>query len=253
MLECAQRASPMEHRLAQLDALDRAMAIAEFDVDGVLRRANDNFLALLGHTREEALGRHHRSFCTPAFADSAEYRHFWPQLRDGKPRTGLAERVRSDGGTCWLEATYTPVLDDKGHVQQILKIATDITQRLKAAQAQKEHLLRLSLVADASDTAVVISDSDSRIVYVNNGFSRMFGWQPEEALGQAPIHLLAPQLNQAFVTDYRAALREGRPVEREEIVASKQGRRYWVKVISNPVCNAQADGWDYTEIGRAHV
>ncbi len=236
----------MEHQLAQWHALDRAMAIAQFDVDGVLRQANDNFLALLGLSRESAQGLHHSRLCPPAFADSAEYRSFWPRLRDGGARTGLVERVRSDGSHCWLEATYTPVLDARGRVSHILKVATDITQRLQAAQAQKEHLLRLSLVADASDTAVVISDSDSRIVYVNNGFSRMFGWQPEQVLGQAPITLLAPQLDQSFVSDYRCALREGRPVEREEIVASKNGRRYWVKVISNPVSEPGREGWHYT-------
>lgn len=246
MLECPEDKSPVAQQLAQLTALDRVMAIAEFELDGSLSRANDNFLALLGFTRDEAVGRHHSSFCTAAFAASAEYRNFWPQLRDGKARTGLAERLRSDGSSCWLEATYTPVLDAQGKVRQILKIATDITERLQREQAQTEHLQRLSLVADASGTAVVISDSESRIVYVNNGFSRMFDWQLDEVRGMAPIALLAPQINEDFVAKYRDALRTGESVEREEIVVSKQGRRYWVKVISNPVGAENGDDWNYT-------
>ena len=246
MLECPEDESPVAQQLAQLSALDRVMAIAEFELDGSLSRANDNFLALLGFTREEAVGRHHSAFCTAAFAASAEYRKFWPQLRDGKARTGLAERLRSDGSSCWLEATYTPVLDAQGKVRQILKIATDITARLQREQAQKEHLQRLSLVADASGTAVVISDSESRIVYVNNGFSRMFDWQLDEVRGMAPIALLAPQINEDFVDKYRDALRTGESVEREEIVVSKNGRRYWVKVISNPVGAENGDDWNYT-------
>ncbi|MBS7776520.1 EAL domain-containing protein [Acidovorax sp. CCYZU-2555] len=246
MLECPEEESPVAQQLAQLSALDRVMAIAEFELDGSLSRANDNFLALLGFTREEAVGRHHSAFCTAAFAASAEYRKFWPQLRDGKARTGLAERLRSDGSSCWLEATYTPVLDAQGKVRQILKIATDITARLQREQAQKEHLQRLSLVADASGTAVVISDSDSKIVYVNNGFTRMFDWQLDEVRGRAPIALLAPQINEDFVDKYRDALRTGESVEREEIVVSKEGRRYWVKVISNPVGAENGDDWNYT-------
>lgn len=246
MLVCPEDESPVAQQLAQLSALDRVMAIAEFELDGSLSRANDNFLALLGFTREQAVGRHHSSFCTAAFAASAEYRNFWPQLRDGKARTGLAERLRSDGSSCWLEATYTPVLDAQGRVRQILKIATDITARLQREQAQTEHLQRLSLVADASGTAVVISDSDSKIVYVNNGFTRMFDWQLDEVRGRAPIALLAPQIDEEFVAKYRDALRTGGSVEREEIVVSKDGRRYWVKVISNPV-GAENDGdWSYT-------
>ncbi len=229
-------------QLAQLSALDRVMAIAEFDLGGVLIRANDNFLALLGFSRAQAVGRHHSSFCTPAFAESAEYQEFWPRLRGGQASGGVAERVRSDGSSCWLQSTYTPVFDARGEIRHILKIATDITGRLRREQAQREHLRRLSLVADASSTAVVISDSESRIVYVNDGFSRMFGWQLEEIRGRAPIELLAPHTPQDFTEKYRAALRAGRLVEREEIVASKEGRRYWVKVFSNPVAGNPVAG-----------
>ncbi len=246
MLECPEDTSLVAQQQAQLAALDRVMAIAEFELDGSLSRANDNFLALLGFTREEAVGRHHRSFCTEAFANSTEYRNFWPQLRDGQARTGLAERLRSDGSSCWLEATYTPVLDAQGKVRNILKIATDITARLQREQAQTEHLQRLSLVADASGTAVVISDSESRIVYVNDGFSQMFGWTLDEVRGKAPIALLAARINEDFVEKYREALRSGGSVEREDIVISKDGRRYWAKVISNPVGAEDGDRWSYT-------
>ncbi|QPF72063.1 EAL domain-containing protein [Roseateles sp. DAIF2] len=245
MSEGWQEAAPAARELAQLRALDRVMAIAEFDPDGVLRRANDNYLSLLGYSRDEALGRHHRSFCPPAVAESADYREFWSRLRGGAAHSGPAERLRRDGASCWLEATYTPVLDARGQVLQVLKIATDVSERLRRERAQQEHLQRLSLVADASDTAVVISDGASRIVYVNAGFSRMFGWSLEEVAGQAPIALLAPQLDQAFVDDYRAALRAGRPVAREEIVVGQSGQRYWAKVISNPVADPGGD-WRYT-------
>ncbi|MET1113922.1 MAG: EAL domain-containing protein [Comamonas sp.] len=246
MLECHEDAGPVGRQLAQLSALDRVMAIAEFELDGSLSHANDNFLALFGFTRQEAVGRHHSSFCTPVFASSAEYCDFWPQLRDGKAHTGLAERVRCDGRSCWLEATYIPVLDAQGKVRQILKIATDVTARLQREQAQTQHLQRLSLVADASSTAVVISDSRSGIVYVNNGFSRMFGWQLDEVRGREPVALLAPQLTEDFTESYRVALREGRSVKREEILLSKDGRRYWVKVVSNPIAAAKAEDSDCT-------
>ncbi|MEG1767749.1 MAG: EAL domain-containing protein, partial [Comamonas sp.] len=142
--------------------------------------------------------------------------------------------------------TYTPVLDAQGKVRQILKIATDITARLQREQAQTEHLQRLSMVADASGTAVVISDSDARIVYINNGFSRMFGWALDEVQGRAPIALLAPHVNEEFASSYHSALRRGESVEREEIVVSKDGRRYWAKAISNPISAANSQAVTYT-------
>ncbi|MFC2974154.1 EAL domain-containing protein [Azotobacter bryophylli] len=231
--------------LAQLAALSRVMAIAEFEPDGTLIHANDNYLSLFGFTREEALGRHHSSFCLPAYANSDDYGDFWARLRGGEAHSGLAERMRSDGSSCWLEATYTPVLDGAGRVLQVLKIATDISERLLLERAQQEHLQRLSLVADASDTAVMISDGDLRIAYVNAGFSRMLGWSLEEIHGEQALALLAPQLPDAGIAEYDAALREGHSAEREEIVVGKDGQRYWAKIISNPIFD-EAGRWSYT-------
>lgn len=232
-------------QLAQLAALDQVMAMAEFGPDGVLRQANARYLALLGYSREEALGRLHSDFCPPGRAESPDYRAFWRGLSEGGTHSGLEERVRRDGSRCWLEASYTPVRDAQGRVIQVLKVASDVSERLQHERAQQEHLQRLSLVADASDSAVLISDAESRIVYVNAGFSRMFGWTPEQAIGQAPIALLAPQLSQQFVDEYRAALRAGCAVGREEIVSGQQGQRYWAKVISNPVMGPDGQ-WRYT-------
>lgn len=223
----------------QFQALDRVMAMASFDLDGALCHANRNYLQLLGLTLEQALGRSHQSFCTAAQVHGGAHAVLWNQLRAGQPHSGVVERVRSDGSSCWLEATYTPVCDAQGQLTQILKVATDVTQRYLQEQAHQEHLQRLSLVADASDAAIVISDSQSRIVYVNGGFSRMFGWSCDEVLGQAPIALLAPQMPEPFTEHYRSELRGGKPVWREEIVVGKHGQRYWAKVTSNPVINDQ--------------
>lgn len=239
------QAEEAAQRLEQLAALDRVMAIAEFDVTGVLRQANERYLALLGCSREQALGQHHRNFCPPGVADTPEYRALWTRLARGDSHSGLIERVRRDGSSCWLEASYTPIHDPKGQVLRVLKVASDVSERLRQEHSQQEHLRRLSLVADASDAAVVISDANSRIIYVNAGFSRMFGWTQPEVLGREPIALLAPQLPQTFAEDYRDGLRAGRAVGREEIVSGREGQRYWAKVISNPV--AGPDGaWQYT-------
>lgn len=226
---------PRTERLSYLDALDRVMAIASFRVDGALCHANANYLRMMGMTYEEAQGRLHSSLCTPALLATSRYHDIWAQLCAGTAYSGVVERVRSDGRSCWMEATYSPVLDAQGQVVEILKIATDITARRTQELAQKAHLQRLSLIADATDTAVIMSDASSRIVHVNGGFSRLFGWHAEEILGQDPIALLSPKLHDGFVQTYRSQLRGGLPVEREEIVVTKTGRRYWVKVVSNPI------------------
>ncbi|MDU9390362.1 EAL domain-containing protein [Pseudomonas sp. zfem002] len=227
-----------ELSLAQLAALDRVMAIAEFTPDGTLLRANENFLVLMGYTLEQLRGRHHRMLCPPALAQSAEYADFWVRLRDGDARSGIVERVHRDGSRRWLEATYAAVHDARGEVAQILKIATDVTARLAREQAQQQRLRVLSLVADASDTAVMISDSQRRIAYTNAGFSRMFGWSGEEIVGRSPMALLVPDRDEQSIAEYYAEMYAAGSMQREEIVSGKHGQRYWAKVVSNPIFDA---------------
>lgn len=236
---------PTTLQWAQLQALDRVMAMAEFGLDGALLKANANYLQLLRVQPDTVVGKLHRDFCSDDERESARYHEFWAKLRAGQSQSGVVERVRSDGSHCWLEATYTPVLDAQGKVVQVLKIASDITERHQKELAQREHLKRMSMVADASDSAVIISDSESCILHVNGGFSRMFGWSNEEVTGKQPIELLVPQVTSAFTESYQSPLREGKPVGREEIVVGKHGQRYWVKAISNPVLDA-AGQWRYT-------
>ncbi|MDR2326145.1 MAG: EAL domain-containing protein [Acidovorax sp.] len=229
---------------AQLQALDRAMAIAAFTLDGALCRANSRYLDILGLTQEQALNRSYQSFCA-ASEDEAQFQRFWALLCSGATHSGVVERVRGDGSRCWLEATYAPVRNASGQVVQILKVATDITERRAQELQQQEHLQRLSLVADATDSAVMISDGRSRILYVNGGFTRMLGWHCEELVDADPIFLLAPQMPTEAAQLYRGSLRSGLSVGREEVVVGKQGQRYWAKVSSNPICDD--DGrWRYT-------
>lgn len=211
------------------------MAIAEFALDGQLMRANDNYLALFGYRAEQVEGQHHVFFCRGDCAEPAAHERFWLPLCAGEAYSGQVERLRQDGGSCWLQSTYIPIMDETGQVRQILQTAIDITPRRLHEQEQQEHLRRLSLVADASDSAVVISDAGPYIVYVNAGFCRMFGWTPEEVQGRRPIGLLAPEKDAAYAQQYRDTLAAGLPVEREEIVEGKDGQRYWVKIMSNPV------------------
>lgn len=211
------------------------MAIAEFTPQGTLIRANGNFHRMLGYDGEDLRGRHHRSFCPSAVVERPDYAHFWPHLQAGNAHSGIEERVRRDGSSCWLEATYTPVLDSAGQVTEVLKVATDITVRLTQHWAQQERFKRLSLVADVSDTAVLITDSDARIAYTNAGFERMFGWREDEVKGRNPVELLAPHMDEQLTAQFYEELYSTRSLQREEILRGKQGQRYWAKVVCNPI------------------
>src|SRR5690606_17815306 len=123
--------------------------------------------------------------------------------------------------------------------------ATDVTQSKRTELARQDHLWRLSLVADSTDAAILITDSNSRVVYSNGGCQRMFGWTLSEIQDHKSLELLAQQTPVELFERVRADLRRGIPVEMEEVVTGKGGRRYWGKIICNPVMDAQGK-WAYT-------
>lgn len=101
------------------------------------------------------------------------------------------------------------------------------------------------MLASRSDAAVVISDSKSRVVYANEGFTRAFGWELGDIIGRSVPDLLANQPSGDFLVNLRGELRAGRTVKAEQIIMGKEGHRYWTKIICNPVMDAEGQ-WQYT-------
>lgn len=135
------QAADMEGRLA---AIDRALAVISFDLDGIILDANDNFLRALGYQREEVIGHHHRMFVDEATRESTAYRDFWARLRQGEYNAGLYHRIRKDGSNAWIQATYNPIFDMAGRPFKIIKYATDVTERTCAVQMLQSALGSLS-------------------------------------------------------------------------------------------------------------
>ncbi|WP_337881905.1 PAS domain-containing methyl-accepting chemotaxis protein [Chromobacterium haemolyticum] len=120
-------------------AISRSMAQIEFDLDGNIQDANENFLNTFGYTLAEVRGRHHRMLCDADYAASPDYAEFWRQLRQGKFFQGKFKRLSKNGQIIWLEATYNPVYDLNGKPVRVVKFAQDITRRVEQLQAQAEN------------------------------------------------------------------------------------------------------------------
>jgi PAS domain S-box-containing protein len=111
----------------RMDAINRSNAVIEFDLNGNIQFANDLFLDLMGYNSEEIVGQHHSMFVRDEEKNSKEYSDFWIKLKRGQFFTGNVVRVKKDGSSSYLIATYNPILNDNGKTYRILKIATDIT------------------------------------------------------------------------------------------------------------------------------
>ena len=121
---------------ALTEALDKALATMEFNPDGTIIKANQNFLSTVGYSLAEIVGKHHKMFCTDSFYQNNP--RFWEELSDGQFKSGKFKRITSDGSQIWLEATYNPILDNKGKVIKIVKFASNITDRIKDNEAVSE-------------------------------------------------------------------------------------------------------------------
>lgn len=136
---------------AMAAALDRSMAIIEFEPDGTIVTANENFLKTLGFTLGQIQNKHHRMFCDESFY--RENPQFWSQLQQGTFHSGLFKRIDAKGKTIWLEASYNPIMDPDGQVIKVIKFATDVT-------AREEQKIAIS---QAAEHAVSTSEETSQI------------------------------------------------------------------------------------------
>lgn len=127
------KVSNAEHE-GKLNAIGRAQAVCEFDLDGNVIHANDNFLHLMGYAMREVQGKHHSMFCKTEHITTTAYRDFWNQLNHGQYVSGRFNRLGKYGRDVWLLATYNPILDPRGQITKIVKYAMDITGQVELEQ-----------------------------------------------------------------------------------------------------------------------
>lgn len=216
----------------QLDAISQSQAVIAFDLNGIILSANENFLSVMGYTKEEVIGQHHRMFVDTAYAASQDYKTFWEDLRAGRYNSAEFKRIAKDGMEIWLQASYNPIFDLDGRLYKIVKFATNIT----AEVAQREKFNLLSLVADETDNSVVITDRDQKVIYVNNGFERLTGYKMQDMLGRVPGRLLqGPNTDKETVARIRKKLAAGEPIYEEILNYDRDKKPYWISLAINPV------------------
>lgn len=114
----------------QVAAINRAQAVIEFTLDGIITKANSNFLGAVGYTLEEVIGKHHRIFMDPVEADTQAYKDFWRKLAAGEYVAGQFKRRTKGGRDVWIEASYNAILDMRGRPYKVVKYATEVTAQV---------------------------------------------------------------------------------------------------------------------------
>jgi methyl-accepting chemotaxis protein len=137
---------------AMVAAIGRSLAVIEFELDGTIITANDNFLRAMGYSLSEVKGRKHSMFVSADQAQSSDYKSFWRRLGEGQFQTGKYMRLGKGGAEVWIQAAYNPVLDRSGRPYKVIKFATDITQseraRVENDRRHEENEEQQNLVVD---------------------------------------------------------------------------------------------------------
>nr|WP_313516968.1 PAS domain-containing methyl-accepting chemotaxis protein [Pseudomonas sp.] len=232
--ELAARTAEVAGFKGLIAALERSMAVVEFDLDGKVLRANENFLAAMGYRADQLPGKSHRDFCSPALVRSAEYADFWAQLRAGKFISGTFQRVNGRGQNVWLEASYNPVLDASGRVLSVVKYALDVTDKIG-----REAETRAKLAALDRAMAVIEFDLSGNILVANDNFLNVMGYGLAELKGKSHrMFCEASLINSSEYNDFWRRLNAGEFFSGQFKRIGKHGRVVWLEATYNPVYDA---------------
>lgn len=218
---------------AQVAAIHKAMAVIEFDLDGTVLTANDNFLKTVGYTQSEIQGKHHSMFVDEAHRASPEYRALWEKLNRGEYESGEFKRIAKGGREIWIQASYNPIRDRNGRVVKVVKFASDIT-----AQSVQMADFSGQIAAINKAMAVIEFNLDGSIITANENFLSVVGYSLDEVRGKH--HSMFVEESERNGSEYRefwARLNRGEFQAAEYKRIGKGGRACYIQATYNPIRN----------------
>lgn len=216
---------------AKTKAISRSMGVIEFNLDGTIISANENFLAVVGYRLDEIVGKHHRMFVEPSYASSSEYRDFWEKLNHGEFLSDKFRRISKSGKEIWIQASYNPLLDDSGKPFKVVKFATDIT----GVEAKTKEL-EGEIAAINRSMAVIEFNLDGTVRNANQNFLAVVGYGLSEVVGKHHSMFVEPAYANSF--EYRQfwqRLSNGEFFADKYCRVGKGGKQVWIQASYNPV------------------
>jgi PAS domain S-box-containing protein len=147
----------LEHELnakGQIAAINKAQMIVEYNLDGTVLIANDNFLTMFGYRLEDIRGQHNSTFVDSTDRAAPAYRTLWDKLRHGEFDTGQHKRMAKDGHEVYIQATYSPIMDLNDKPYKIVEYAADVTEHVRMAAEQVRLTTEQLEMKEALDAAV---------------------------------------------------------------------------------------------------
>ncbi|HXZ78345.1 MAG TPA: PAS domain-containing methyl-accepting chemotaxis protein [Terriglobales bacterium] len=215
----------------QLAAISKSQAVIEFQMDGTVITANQNFLQVLSYTLEEIKGKHHSMFVEEAYRHSPEYKEFWAKLNRGEFVADEFKRLGKGGKEVWIQASYNPILDEAGRPFRVVKYATDVTrQKLQNADYQGQ------IAAINKAQAVIEFHMDGTVITANENFLKALGYTLEEIKGKHHSMFVEEEYRRsADYKEFWAKLNRGEYQAAEYKRIGKGGKEVWIQASYNPI------------------
>jgi len=228
-----QSKAKIQSALAQAAAISKSQAVIEFNLDGTIVTANQNFLDALGYTLAEIQGKHHSMFVAPGERESADYREFWAKLNRGEFEAAQYKRYGKGNKEIWIQASYNPILDSAGKPAGVIKFATDITaQKIKSM----EDAGKIAAIGRAQ--AVIEFNMDGTIVTANENFLGAMGYSLDEIKGKHHSMFVVPEdRDGAAYREFWARLNRGEYQAAEYKRIGKGAKEIWILASYNPILN----------------
>lgn len=219
-----------------LDAIGASQAVIEFEMDGTIITANDNFLTTVGYSLDEIIGQHHRMFVDDETRNSDAYRLFWARLNRGENLPGEYERVDKHGNRIVIQASYNPIADKNGDFFKVVKFATDVTEAVRKREQLVEVAAKMEAVAAAQ--AVIEFDMNGIILDANDNFLATVGYHREEVVGQHHRMFVDDESrNSDQYREFWARLNRGENLPGEYKRVGKGGKEIVIQASYNPIAD----------------
>ena len=226
----------IDHK-GQVAAVERAQAVIEFELDGTIITANQNFLDAMGYTLAEIQGEHHSMFADTAYAASQDYKDFWKDLAQGKFNAGQYKRFGKGGKEVWIQASYNPILDLDGNPVKVVKFATDVTE-----QVLQHADFKGQIEAVHKSQAVIEFELDGTIITANDNFLSVMGYSLTEVQGRH--HSMFAEAGVADTQAYKEfweKLGKGIFDTGEYKRIGKGGTEVWIQASYNPILDPEGN------------
>ncbi len=215
----------------QVDAINRAQAVIEFELDGTVITANENFLNAFDYQLGEIEGQKHSMFVDKNYAQSSEYKDFWTALNRGEFQAGEYKRFGKGGREVWIQATYNPILDPNGNPVKVVKYATDVTEQvIRNADYQGQ------IDAIHKAQAVIEFELDGTIITANENFLNTLGYALDEVKGKHHSIFVETDYKQSSeYAEFWSKLGRGEYQAAEYKRIGKGGNEIWIQASYNPI------------------